>query len=31
MSNCSNHNLCIDTALSEAQKICDQKNIRSQI
>ena len=28
MSNCSNHNLCIDTALIEAQKICDQRNIR---
>ena len=28
MSNCSDHNLCIDAALTEAQKICDQKNIR---
>ena len=28
MSNCSNHKICIDSALSEAEKICQQKNIR---
>ena len=28
MSNCSNHKICIDSALSEAEKICHQKNIR---
>ena len=28
MSNCSDHNLCINSALTEAEKICNQKNIR---
>ena len=28
MSNCDNHDSCINTALKEAQNICDQRDLR---